>query len=220
MTGTLSIYAVLIAFCYLSMIIYRELFARKRMTVWHAVIPSGISLVIGAAYTLFGGTNIFSPWIYPSWFFSLLGSIVTYLMLMVPMFFGAVYLDVRRKAWSAMIFPSALAVFIIIWLRGALFYEMGWLVFFMILFYLIWGFACVLTPRLVWTEYIKIRDKLGGRMLFIIVAGITAAAFAVAVFTIIFTIAANIGKAEADYIPPPLLTTEPSTKADIESTVQ
>jgi len=203
------VYIVLILLCYLSMIVYRELFSRKTMTAKYAIVPSCLI----AVYVIYSFTNInkiFSVWIYPTWFFALHSHIQIYLFLMIPMFFGAVYIENRRKAWSAMIFPGIVALFIAAWLGGGLFYEMGWLVFYMILFYLTWGVVCVKSPRFVWAGYVKLRDKSGGRILPGIVIGIIAAVFVVSICVIIFTIAANKDKIESDYIPPltPPVTTE------------
>jgi hypothetical protein len=106
------------------------------------------------------------------------------------------------KAWSAMIIPSVFAIFMFVLVGGSLFYEMGWLLFYMLLFYLAWGVACVLTPRILWARYIKLREKFGRRILFGIVSGIISALFIIVVCVIIFTIIANMGKIEADYLPP------------------
>ena len=197
------VYLLLIFLCYLSMIVYKELFSKKLMTVRHIVVPSGIFIIIFIIiYPIFTAGNIFSQFIYPQWFFALFGFIETYLILMLPMFFGTVYLDDRRKAWSAMIIPSVFTIFMAALFGGNLFYEMGWLIFYMLLFYLAWGIACVLTPRFVWTKYIKLRDKFGRRILFGIITGIISIVFIIVVCVVIFTIAANIGKIEADYLPP------------------
>ena len=207
------VYLLLIPLCYLSMIVYKELLSKKLMTAWHAIVPSAVFIAIIIIITpLASGGKIFSPFIYPSWFFELFGFIEIYLVLMLPMFFGAAYLDDRRKAWSAMIFPAALAIFMFVLFGGYLFYEMGWLLFYMLLFYLGWGIACALTPRFVWKIYVSLRDKLGGRILFGVVFCIVSAVFAIAVCAIIFTIAANIGKIEADYLPPHMI--NPPTTAD------
>jgi len=195
------------------MIVYKELFSKKLMTVWHSVVPSGIFIIIFIIiYPLFSAGSIFSQFIYPQWFFALFGYIEIYLFLMLPMFFGTVYIDDRRKAWSSMIIPSVFAVFMFVLFRGSLFYEMGWLIFYMILFYLGWGVVCVFTPRLLWTGYIKLRDKIGGRILFNIIAGTLSAVFVIVVCVIIFTIVANIGKVEADYLTPHMV--NPPTTTD------
>lgn len=209
------IYILLILLCYLSMIFYKELFSQKLMTVWHGILPASIFIIIVLIiYPLSTSAgNIFSHFIYPSWFFALFGYIEIYLVLMLPMFFGAVYIDNRRKAWSAMIIPSAFAISMFVLFGGSLFYEMGWLVFYMLLFYFAWGLVCVLTPRFIWTRYIKLRDKLGRRILFGIVSGIISAVFVIVVCVIIFTITANIGKAEADYLPPHMV--NPPTTTDV-----
>ena len=201
------VYVLTILLCYLSMIVYREIFSRKPMTVRHAAVPSGVIIISYAAYTLFG-RNVFSPWIYPAWFFALLAFVEIYLLLMIPMFFGAVYLGDRRKSWSAMIVPATLAAVVFVWLRGALFYEMGWLVFYAMLLYLVWGVTCALAPRFVWAGYAKLRDKLGGRTLFHIIAGIVSAVFVTVACIAVFTITMNINEAEADYILPQPTTTE------------
>ena len=198
------IYLLLILLCYLSMIVYKELLSQKLMTVWYGVVPSSVFIIfILILYPLSTpARNIFSQFIYPSWFFALFGFIQTYLILMLPMFFGTVYMDNRRKAWSAMIIPSAFAIFMFVLFGRYLFYEIGWLIFYMILLYLAWGIACVLTPRLLWTRYIKLRDKFSRRILFGIVSGIMSTVFLAVVCVIIFTIVSNIGKVEADYLPP------------------
>ena len=210
----MAVYLLLILLCYLSMIVYKELFSKKSMTIWHGIVPSGIFIIIiSIIYPLTtSARNIFSQFIYPPWFFALFEYIEIYLILMLPMFFGVVYIDNRRKAWSAMIIPSAFGIFMFVLLGSSLFYEMGWILFYMLLFYLAWGFACVLTPRFLWTRYIKLRDKLGGRILFGIVSGIICAVFVIVVCVIIFTIVANIGKIEADYLPAHMV--NPPTTAD------
>jgi hypothetical protein len=196
--------AVLIFLCCLSLIVYRELFSKKAMTILHAVIPAVVSFMI----FVFGTRSrfMFSPWIYTSWFFALYDSFFIYFILMIPMFFSAVYLYDRRKVWSAMIFPVALTIFMFVWLRGYLFYEMGWLVFYMMLAYLAWGLFCTLVSRRIWAGYVKIRDKLSGRVLFYVISGFLAVTFVMVVCVTAFTIAANTGKNEADYMPPPVTT--------------
>jgi len=208
------IYLLLILMCYLSMIVYKELFSKKPMTIRHAVISSGVFLIIFAViYPLFTSGSIFSPWIYPAWFFTLLGFIEIYILLMLPMFFGTVYINDRRKAWSAIIIPSAAAVFIFVWLGGSLFYEMGWLLFFVLLLYLAWGVACVFIPRFVWNGYVKLRDKIGRRISIGIVSGILIAAVVTVICIVTLTIISNTGKIEADYMPPHIA--EPLTTTDI-----
>lgn len=112
----------------LTMLVYRELFSRKLMTIWHAILPSGVCLVVFIAF--YAGGGLFSDFIYPIWFFRLYENIELYLLLMIPAFFGAVYLGDRPGAWSTMIFPGIVAVLQIAWLRGGLFHEVGWLFFF------------------------------------------------------------------------------------------
>ena len=132
---------------------------------------------------------------------------------MLPMFFSAVYFNDRRKAWSAMIIPAAFAVFMFAHFGRILFYEAGWLIFYMLLFYLAWGIFCVLTPRIVWKGYIKLRDIFGGRILSGVIASIISAIFIISVCVIIFTITANIGKVESDYYPPHMV--NPPNTTDI-----
>ena len=98
---------------------------------------------------------------------------------MLPMFLGTVYLNERRKAWSALIIPSVAALLMFASFGGSLFYGMGRLVFYMLLFYLAWGLVCVFTPRLVWMRYIKLRDKIGGSFLFRIISSILAIIFVI-----------------------------------------
>ncbi|MCL1834140.1 MAG: hypothetical protein FWG49_06525, partial [Leptospirales bacterium] len=112
---------------------------------------------------MFNGRGIFSHFIYPSWFFRLIGYVEIYFILMIPLFFGTVYLDNRKKALSAMIFPAAVSIYFIVLLGGSLFYEMGLLLFYMLLIYLAWGLICVFTPGYVWALYVRLRDKLGRR---------------------------------------------------------
>lgn len=173
------------------------------MTIWHGAGTAGVFFAIFMIMqTLTSRGGIFSQWIYPPWFFALFGYIETYIIFMLPMFIGAVYLDDRRKAWRAMIIPSAAALVGIVFFGGYLFYEMGLPLLYMMLIYLAWGIACVLTPPLVWNLYTKLRDKLGGNVLFAIVSGIVSVVFVVVACAVIFTVMANIGKNEADYIPP------------------
>ena len=206
---------VVILLCYLSMIIYRELFLRKTIKVLYAVVPLGLLAAAVILMIFFNGSNrMFSSFIYPPWFFGLIGYGAMYFVLMIPMFFGTVFLDDRRKVWSAMIFPAAVSVCLIVLLRGSLFYEMGWLIFCIMMLYLMWGLLCTFTPRLVWTHYVKLRDRLGGRILRNIIMGIVAGTFAVVICAVVFTIAANINKNEADYLPPHMINPPTTTEYD------
>ena len=202
-------YAVIILLCYLSMIVYREIFSRKSMTLRHILIPSGFILAFYILYTFYnGGIRLFSPFIYPTWFFMLLGYVQIYFALMIPMFFSAVYLDERRNNWSAMIAPVAFTLYMAILLRGAIFY-----VSYIFLPYLVWGLVCVYTPRFVWRGYVKLRNKFGGNILRNIMAGLIIITFVTVACVIVFTIISNTGKNEADYLPPhmvnPPMTTNP-----------
>ena len=209
--------AIIILLCYFSMIIYRELFSQKPLKVLYVVVPLGLLAAAVVLLTFFNGSNgIFSQFIYPAWFFELIGYIEIYFILMIPMFFGTIFLDNRRKAWSAMIFPGAISVYFIALLNESLFYEMGWLVFCIMLLYLTWGLLCTFTPRLVWTYYVNLRDKLGGKILRNIVVGIVAGTFAVVICTIAFTIAVNINKSEADYLPPHMINPPTTIEYDID----
>ena len=127
---------------------------------------------------------------------------------MIPMFFGAVYTGDRLKAWTAMIFPAFMALYVFAVFGRYLFYETGILLLYVVIIYLAWGLACVFTPGFVWERYVKLSEKIGGKLLFRVIAAITAVTFAAVAFAVVFTIAANANKSESDYIPPFITTTD------------